>query len=114
MRPLLVCSLVFALFLAACAKKAGDPCKDTGSSCGRSKKSALVCRGGTYQEVACAGPLACANYQDHANCDTSLASRGDLCMGEADEYACSLDKKRALLCTGGTYEMYCRRSALSA
>ncbi len=101
-----------ALLTAACGKKAGGSCKGTESTC-VDKKTALACRAGTWVEVACAGPTGCGKYQDHANCDTSVAEAGDPCMGEDDEYACSSDKKRALVCKGGKFEPYleCRGKA---
>ena len=101
-----------AVLTAACGKKAGGSCKGTESTC-LDKKTALVCRAGTYVEIACAGPTGCGKYQDHANCDTSVASVGDPCMGEDEEYACSSDTKRALVCKGGKFEPYleCRGKA---
>ncbi len=90
---------------AGCAKKKGSVCKGTESTC-FDKKTALACRGGTFAEVQCGGPLGCSKFQDHANCDTSLASLGDPCMGEDDEYACSPDKKQALVCKGGAYQLH--------
>jgi hypothetical protein len=104
-------AVVFGLFLAAltlipaCGKKVGGSCKGTEATCS-DKKTALVCRGGTFAEIVCAGPSGCAKYQDHAACDTSLASVGDPCMGEDDEYACSADKKHGLVCKNGKFEPY--------
>jgi len=101
-----------AALSAGCKKKAGDACKGAESMC-VDKKTALACRGGTFAEVACAGPTGCAKYQDHANCDTSIANAGDACMGEEDEYACSPDKQHALVCKNGRFEPYleCRGKA---
>lgn len=99
--------LLFAsALLPACGRKAGSSCKPGESLCAN-KTTALTCQGGTLAEVACQGPLGCNKFQDHANCDDSVAAAGDRCMGEADdEYACSLDKKRALLCKNGKFERY--------
>jgi hypothetical protein len=88
---------------AACGKKAGSSCKGTESTC-IDKKTALACRGGTFTEVACAGPTGCSKYQDHANCDTSVATAGQPCLGEEDEYACSPDGKHAVVCKNGKFE----------
>jgi hypothetical protein len=109
---ILLASLSTALLVVACGKKAGTSCKGTESTC-LDKKTALACRGSAFIEVACAGPSACSKYQDHANCDTSLATAGAPCMGEDDEYACSPDKKHALVCKGGKFEAYleCRGDA---
>jgi len=105
---------VVSLLTAACSgkKKAGSPCKGSESTC-VDKKTAIACRGGTFSEVACAGPAGCSKYQDHANCDTSVANAGDPCLGEDDEYACSLDKKRVLVCKGTRFEPHleCRGKA---
>jgi hypothetical protein len=101
-----------AVLVLGCSKKAGSFCKGSESTC-LDKKTALVCRGDTYAPVACGGPLACAKYEDHANCDTSLSRAGEACMGEDDEYACSPDQKHALVCRGGTFAPYleCRGKA---
>lgn len=92
-----------ALLTLACGKKAGSSCTGTESTC-LDKKTALACRGGKLAEVACAGPTGCSKYQDHANCDTSVAAAGQPCMGEDDEYACSPDGKHSVVCKGGKFE----------
>jgi hypothetical protein len=93
-----------AMFLtAACGKKVGSPCKGTESTC-LDKKTALACRGGTFAEVACGGALGCSKFQDHANCDTSVAGAGQPCLGEDDEFACSADGKHASVCKAGKFE----------
>ncbi|MBX3206931.1 MAG: hypothetical protein KF764_17805 [Labilithrix sp.] len=101
-----------AMLTAACGKKPGGTCKGAESTC-TDKKTAIACQGGTFVEVACAGPLGCSKYQDHANCDTSLASAGDPCLGEDDEYACSADGKHAVVCKNGKFEPWleCRGKA---
>ena len=99
-------AIAVTLLAAGCGKKAGGTCKGTESVCAPSKQSALVCRNGTFIEVVCGGPLACQKYQEHANCDTSQAALGDPCMGEDDEYACTPDKKQALVCKGGAYQLH--------
>jgi len=106
-RIVLTALSIFALLTAAssCSKKSGGACKGNEAICSPDKKTALVCRNGTFAEVACAGPAACAKFQtDHINCDTSLAAQNDACMGEEDEYACSADKKHAYVCKGGKFE----------
>lgn len=101
-----IASAATVVLAAGCGKKVGGACKGTESVCTPGKQSALVCRNGAFAEIACGGPLACQKYQDHANCDTSQASLGDPCMGEDDEYACSPDKKQALVCKGGKFDRY--------
>jgi hypothetical protein len=94
-----------ALLGAACGKKAGTPCKGTESMCA-DKKTALACRGGGLVEIACEGPLGCTKYRDRASCDTSVAAPGRPCMGEEDEYACTSNGKRALVCNKGKFDLY--------
>ncbi len=104
-----VFAVAFALSLAllpACGRSVGGSCKPGESLC-KDKSTALSCQSGKLAEVGCMGPLGCTRFQDHANCDDSVATEGDACMGESDEeYACSADKKRALLCRGGKFERY--------
>jgi hypothetical protein len=99
-------SVVAFALLVACGKKEGGKCKGNESTC-VDKQSAIVCRGGTFVRVGCGGPLGCAKFDKRANCDDSIALEGDTCMGTADEeYACSPDKKRALVCKGGIFAKY--------
>lgn len=94
-----------ALAGAGCKKRAGSACKGAEAVC-QDKKTALLCRDDAFVEVACAGPTGCAKFQDRASCDTSVAERGDLCMDDEDEYACSSDGARALVCKTGRFEPY--------
>lgn len=106
------CVLLLA-FATACGKSVGSKCKPGESVCS-SKSTALTCQGGKLAEVACRGPLGCTKFQEKVSCDDSEASEGDACMGESnEEYACSVDKKRALLCKNGKFERYleCRGKA---
>ena len=92
--------------IVACGKRAGGSCKPGESTC-LDKGKAVACQGGKFAEVACAGPLGCNKLQDHAICDDSVANEGDACMADADdEYACTPDKKRALLCKGGKFALH--------
>jgi hypothetical protein len=105
--------LLGALLVTACGKRAGGVCKPGESVC-TDKTTVLTCRGGTFTEVACRGALGCNKYQDHANCDDSVANEGEACVGAIDEeYACSTDKRRALVCKNGRFERYllCRGKA---
>lgn len=94
-----------AILVAACHKKDGGPCTGNEQVCA-DKSNALVCRGGQYTKVACTGPLACSKFQDRVNCDTSTANLGDPCMGDDDEFACSPDKKKALVCKRGKFDLH--------
>ena len=94
------------LALAACGKKVGSECKPGEALC-MGKEAALTCQSSKLVEVACRGPLGCGTYQGHTSCDDSIASNGDACMGESEEeYACSVDKKRAVLCQAGKFVPY--------
>lgn len=99
---LLAATALAASLSAACGKRPGQSCAGAASAC-MDKTSALACHGGALVAVACAGPAGCKNFDDHANCDTSVASAGDACMGEDDEYACTPDGKRALACKAGRF-----------
>mgnify|MGYP000930302136 CR=1 FL=1 len=95
-----------AVTAAACGKKPGSACKPPESTC-FDKKTALACQGDKFVAIACNGPLGCNKFQDHANCDDTIAAENDLCMGTGeDEYACTPDKKRALVCKGGKFTRY--------
>jgi hypothetical protein len=100
-------SLALAVLLvAACGKSVGSKCKPGEALC-TDKGNALSCQGGKLVAVACRGPLGCTKFQEKASCDDSEAAEGDTCMGEGDdEYACSVDKKRALVCKNGRFERY--------
>ena len=105
-RYVLAASILAALLAAGCKKKAGDDCKANEALC-PTKDTALACQSGKLVEVACKGPLGCGTFQEHANCDDSVASEGDSCMGASeDEYACSVDKKRAVVCRNGKFAPY--------
>jgi hypothetical protein len=112
-RAVVVAAVLSAMVLAACGKRAGGSCKAGESVC-IDKGKALSCQGGKFVEVSCAGPLGCSKLQDRASCDDSVAVAGESCMLDGDEqYACTPDKKRALVCKGGSYQLYleCRGSA---
>jgi hypothetical protein len=98
---------VFGLaLLPACGKHTGSACKPGESLC-TTKEAALTCQNGKFVDIACRGPLGCNRFQNHANCDTTISNVGDPCMAQADEeYACSPDKKQALLCKNGRFDRY--------
>lgn len=101
--PAVVVAMILALVASCGGKKEGGSCKGSENTC-LDKKNAVVCRGEKLTRVACNGPLGCSKFEDHANCDDSIASAGDACMGLGDEeYACSPDRKRALVCKGGVF-----------
>jgi hypothetical protein len=92
--------------LSACGRSAGTKCKAGESAC-QDKKNAFACHDGFLVGVPCNGPLGCNKVGDRAVCDTSTASVGDACMATGDEeYACSPDKKKALVCKNRKFEVY--------
>lgn len=97
--------VALSLVIACGGKREGGSCKGAESTC-QDKGNALVCRGGKFAKVPCGGPLGCSRFEDHANCDDSIAVAGAPCMGLDDEYACSPDKKQALVCKAGRFERH--------
>lgn len=105
--PLVVVAAGLVLVAGCGKKKEGAACSGTEQLC-VDPTTALVCRGGKLASVACAGPLKCSKFADHVNCDTSVAAAGAPCMGEDDENACSPDKREALTCKNGRFELTAR------
>ncbi|MBX3190215.1 MAG: hypothetical protein KF819_24665 [Labilithrix sp.] len=106
-------AFVTALLVVACGKSTGSKCRAGESTC-LDKDTALTCVNGKLAEVECKGPLGCTKFQEHARCDSSTANEGEPCMGQnEEEYACSADKKRALICRNGKFERHleCRGKA---
>ena len=66
--------------------------------CTADKKGMLKCdkHKWTFQH-GCLGERGCAVEAKKVTCDNSLANPGDVCR-EREDYACSLDKKAALVC----------------
>lgn len=106
--------LVGLLATTACKKpQPGGSCTAGESICS-GPNEALACQGGKYVAVGCNGPRGCTKFEKHANCDTSKAPVGASCMAETDEeYACTADKKRALVCKSAKFQLYleCRGPA---
>jgi len=70
---------------------------------------ALLCKGGTYITVPCRGPRGCAplGHSGDIECDDDLANLGDNCMSYVDEdYACSTDRSKALVCKEGKFQLW--------
>lgn len=106
-------ALVALLLLASCKRKAGDECKPGEAFCA-SNEAALSCQSNRLTEVACRGIRGCETFKGQGICDDSVASEGDACMGASEEeYACSVDKKRAVVCRNGKFVPYleCRGNA---
>ena len=66
--------------------------------CSGDKKSMLECQRNRWTfSQSCLGERSCSMEQRKVICDNSTASAGDACR-EEDDYACSPDKKVALVC----------------
>lgn len=71
--------------------------------CSTDKKSMLECSKNRWSMVqSCLGERSCAMDQKKVTCDNSVANLGEVCREEED-YACSSDKKNALVCKGGKF-----------
>lgn len=78
--------------------------------CSADKKAMLQCVKNRWTQVqTCLGDRACSVEKQRVSCDNSTANLGDLCR-EEDDYACTPDKKVALVCRGGkfTQTMLCK------
>jgi hypothetical protein len=71
--------------------------------CTADKKGMLECQKNRWTFVhSCLGERNCLMEQKKVVCDNSIANAGDACR-EEDDYACSPDKKNALVCRGGKF-----------
>lgn len=113
-RALFTLSFVVVVAIAGCGKKpkAGAPCTgdETKGAC-MGKGAALVCIGGTYQELKCeASPVGCMETMGNVAC-TRIFGAGDPCSGDK-EYGCSSDHKQLLECKSNVWKlkMACKSS----
>lgn len=68
--------------------------------CSGDKKTMLECTKNHWGFVqSCLGDRGCVMESKKVTCDNSIANVGDACR-EEDDYACSPDKKNALVCRG--------------
>lgn len=85
----------------------GDACMSPANenyACSLDRAVGLVCKDGKFVRWrACKGPHSCVVHPDRIECDNTYADVGDPC-GSAGSYACSADKKLALVCKNGKYE----------
>jgi hypothetical protein len=79
-----------------------DPCRD-GLRCDGPKR-ALGCVAGRAKVLDCRGPDGCRETDAAARCDNTLARTGDACDEEHD-FACALDRKAALECRSGGFQV---------
>lgn len=82
----------------------GDRCNLVGDFvCTQDKQAMLECKGNKWTLVqGCLGERACVIEAKKVTCDNSIANAGDGCR-EEDDYACSPDKKSALVCKQGKF-----------
>lgn len=81
-----------------------DVCNLAGDlACAADKKSVLECTKNRWSFwQSCLGDRGCTLDNKKVACDNVVASEGDACHEEED-YACSVDKKSALVCRGGKF-----------
>jgi len=102
-RAAFVLLAALAISAVGCGKRAGGSCKPGESLC-VDKDNALSCQAGKLVPVGCHGPLGCTRFGERASCDDSIAAPGDACIGlTEEEFACSADRRRALLCKAGRF-----------
>lgn len=71
--------------------------------CSSDKKAMLQCVKNRWTTMqTCLGDRACLMEKKRVTCDNSIAAQGDACR-EDEDYACSWDKKSALVCRGGQF-----------
>ena len=81
----------------------GEVCNRSGDTCGDDKKSLLHCEKNHWKLTeVCGGPKGCAISGATANCDSTQAKEGDVCM-RAETHACGVDKHTHLACRGGKF-----------
>ena len=94
-------------FVACVGRPApGKPCKKVGAYICTDPATALYCNAGVLQAIPCKGTRGCSGGAVSPSCDDDLAQEGDACMATTNEnYACSTDHKKMLLCKDGKYAM---------
>jgi len=106
--PRVLTFLVFELLAVATACRgrpvAGDACRRAGALLCPANDRGLLCDGGSYEEIACRGPLGCS--ADRGQCDTSVGKLNDPCPGGARTFACTEDRMSALACEAGRFERW--------
>jgi hypothetical protein len=104
--------LLFATVLAgiaaigACSLKptAGGKCTTNGKYSCSDPSSAMLCQDNVYVSIPCRGPHGCVGTGGGSQCDDDLAQVGDACMMTLNQnYACSTDHKKELICQSGKF-----------
>jgi hypothetical protein len=102
----LACAALAALALGAggCKPKAGAACKiDTSEFC-LSEKEGLACHEGTWEAMACKGPLGCTKNGSEFVCDQSVAKEGEAC-NVAGSFVCTAEKSSMLECVKNRWSL---------
>jgi hypothetical protein len=101
---LLAAAAILVLTQCHLKPKAGGKCATNGKYLCDSGGTALLCQDGTYVSMPCRGPKGCMGTGPGSQCDDDLAQEGDVCMTTLNEnYACSTDHKKELLCKDGKF-----------
>jgi hypothetical protein len=100
--------LCLLLVLASCKPKLGSKCSPGQATCADAHNAMACGADMTLQLVPCKGVQGCT--QDKATkkvqCDDEIADEGDGCMlSQSENWACSVDKKRALICEEGKFKL---------
>jgi hypothetical protein len=101
---LLIASWIVVLAGCHLKPQAGGKCSNNGQYVCADPQSALLCQDGTFAPIACRGPKGCAGTGTASQCDDDLANEGDGCLTTLNEnYACSTDHAKELLCKNGKF-----------
>ncbi len=99
-------ALIALVVLASCKPKVGAACQAGQATCADAK-NALACGPDLKLGlVPCKGIGGCSQNRTtkRVACDDEVADVGDACLlSQAENWACSVDKKRALICEGGKF-----------
>lgn len=99
-----VLSLFFLAGASDCKPKPGAKCSTNGRFTCQDPSSALLCQGGVIVSLPCRGPGGCQGVGASSECDDDLAEEGDNCaMTQSENYSCTTDHKKELLCTEGKF-----------
>jgi hypothetical protein len=89
--------------------EAGAKCSAPGQAVCADKGNALLCKNGAFVTIPCKGPKGCSSVGrgGDIDCDDDYAAEGDNCMSYLNEnYACSTDKKKALVCKDDKFQLW--------
>jgi hypothetical protein len=88
-------------FTGGCKPKLGGRCSAGQTAC-EDPRTALFCDDAKFGEMTCSGPDGCVQSGKQVDCDNTIANKGDGCS-EAEDLACTADKKGELRCRGGHF-----------